>query len=99
MLEEFCFSHKDICDPYLEREPYVCPPPSHLAEGFALREAPKTIPDGKNEVTVSKGRGSHPVKLTKQHDGWLSKRGGKISSGTDEFQIPSGVLLDSLVHG
>ncbi|KAG2086326.1 P-loop containing nucleoside triphosphate hydrolase protein [Suillus discolor] len=32
--------------------------------------------------------------------GRLSRKGGKmISSGTDEFQIPSGAALNSLVHG
>ncbi|KAG2150871.1 P-loop containing nucleoside triphosphate hydrolase protein [Suillus clintonianus] len=88
----------------------------HLAKAFALREAPKTITDGKNKISsASKGRGSRPVKSTKQHDvgdaeqrmqdivraqGRLSKKGGKmISSGTDEFQIASGAALDSLVNG
>ncbi|KAG2132417.1 P-loop containing nucleoside triphosphate hydrolase protein, partial [Suillus bovinus] len=88
----------------------------HLAKAFALREAPKTITDGKNKVTgASKGRGSRPAKATEQHDvgdaekrmqnivraqGRLSKKGGKmVSSGIDEFQVTSGVALDSLVHG
>ncbi|KAG1862974.1 DEAD-domain-containing protein [Suillus tomentosus] len=87
----------------------------HLAKAFALREAPKTITDGKNKISsASKGRGSRPTKPTK-HDvgdaeqrmqdvvraqGRLSRKGGKmISSGTDEFQIPSGAALNSLVHG
>jgi ATP-dependent RNA helicase DDX31/DBP7 len=68
----------------------------HLAKAFALREAPKTITDGRNKVTsTSKGRGSRPAKFTKQHDvgdaeqrmqdivraqGRLSKKGGKMIS-------------------
>lgn len=68
----------------------------HLAKAFALREAPKTITDGRNKVTsTSKGRGSRPAKSTKQHDvgdaeqrmqdivraqGRLSKKGGKMIS-------------------
>ncbi|KAG1884461.1 hypothetical protein F4604DRAFT_1919670 [Suillus subluteus] len=73
----------------------------HLAKAFALREAPKTITDGKNKVTsASKGRGSRPAEPTKQHDGQLSKKTGKmVSSGTDEFQIASGAALDLLVRG
>ncbi|KAG1855725.1 hypothetical protein DFJ58DRAFT_913785 [Suillus subalutaceus] len=63
---------------------------------------------------VFKGRGSRPAKTTTQHDvgdaeqrmqdivraqGRLSKKDGRmISSGTNEFQIASGVTLDSLVH-
>lgn len=68
----------------------------HLAKAFALREAPKTITDGRNKVTsTSKSRGSRPAKFTKQHDvgdaeqrmqdivraqGRLSKKGGKMIS-------------------
>ncbi|KAG2363923.1 hypothetical protein BDR07DRAFT_1608491 [Suillus spraguei] len=68
----------------------------HLAKAFALREAPKTITDGKNKTaSVSKSRGSRPAKNTKQHDvgdvkqrmqnivhaqGRLSKKGGKMIS-------------------
>ncbi|KAG1867305.1 hypothetical protein DFJ58DRAFT_131025 [Suillus subalutaceus] len=68
----------------------------HLAKAFALREAPKTITNGKNKLTsASKGRGSRPAKPTKQHDagsvehwmqnivrvqGWLSKKTGKMVS-------------------
>ncbi|KAG1735144.1 P-loop containing nucleoside triphosphate hydrolase protein [Suillus paluster] len=44
----------------------------HLAKAFALREAPKTITDGKNKnSSASKSRGSRPAKSaksTKQHD-------------------------------
>ncbi|KAG1741348.1 hypothetical protein EDB19DRAFT_1828157 [Suillus lakei] len=69
----------------------------YLAKAFELREAPKTITDGKNKVfNVSKGRGSRPAKSTKQHgfsdaeqrmqnivrvQGQLSKKGGKMISG------------------
>ncbi|KAG1777459.1 P-loop containing nucleoside triphosphate hydrolase protein [Suillus placidus] len=68
----------------------------HLAKAFALREAPKTITDGKNKATsASKGLGSRPTKPAKQHDvgdaeqrmqnivraqGRLSKKGGKMIS-------------------
>ncbi|KAG2338709.1 DEAD-domain-containing protein [Suillus weaverae] len=68
----------------------------HLAKAFALREAPKTISDGKHKTTsASKGRGSRPAKPAKQHDvgdaeqrmqnivraqGRLSKKGGKMIS-------------------
>ncbi|KAG0700741.1 P-loop containing nucleoside triphosphate hydrolase protein [Suillus ampliporus] len=68
----------------------------HLAKAFALREAPKTITDGKNKFSsASKGRGSRPAKSKKQHDvgdaeqrmqdivraqGRLSKKGGKMIS-------------------
>ncbi|KAG2079147.1 P-loop containing nucleoside triphosphate hydrolase protein [Suillus decipiens] len=68
----------------------------HLAKAFALREAPKTITDGKNKTaSVSKSRGSRPAKNTKQYDvgdaeqrmqnivraqGRLSKKGGKMIS-------------------
>ncbi|KAG0694375.1 hypothetical protein DFH29DRAFT_992229 [Suillus ampliporus] len=62
----------------------------HLAKPFALREAPKTVTDGKSNA--SKGRSSRPAKLIKLHDvndaeqrGRLSKKGGNmISSRTDE---------------
>lgn len=37
----------------------------HLAKAFALREAPKTITDGKNKMaSVSKSRGSRPARNT-----------------------------------
>ncbi|KAG1730754.1 P-loop containing nucleoside triphosphate hydrolase protein [Suillus lakei] len=68
----------------------------HLAKAFALREAPKTISDGKNKISsASQGRGTRPAKSTKQHDvgdaeqrmqdivraqGRLSKKGGKMIS-------------------
>ncbi|OJA09195.1 hypothetical protein AZE42_00705 [Rhizopogon vesiculosus] len=87
----------------------------HLAKAFALREAPKTISDGKKKIaSASKGHGARPAKSTKSHDGGaeqrmqdivraqgrLSKKGGKmISSGTDEFQVASGTALESLVNG
>ncbi|KAG2031564.1 DEAD-domain-containing protein [Suillus americanus] len=64
--------------------------------------------------SVYKARGSRPAKSTTQHDvgdaeqrmqdivraqGRLSKKDGRmISSGTNEFQIASGLSLDSLVH-
>ncbi|KAG1740019.1 hypothetical protein EDB19DRAFT_1908614 [Suillus lakei] len=42
----------------------------HLAKARALREAPKTITDGKNKISsASRGRGSRPIIIsTKQHD-------------------------------
>ena len=42
----------------------------HLAKAFALREAPKTISDGKKRIAIkTKGHGSRPAKSTKSHDG------------------------------
>ncbi|KAG2079151.1 hypothetical protein BDR04DRAFT_1146860 [Suillus decipiens] len=113
--ESIYFACEGMRDPSFEREAHLpCPTPSHhLAKAFALREAPKTITDGKNKPTsASKSHGSRPIKPT-QHDvgdaeqrmqsimraQGRSKEGGKIiSNGTDGFQIASGAALNSLVH-